>query len=82
MKNIEIIKKLTSIEEMLKELQGGSMEIYNIEQATEFLSIKKSYLYRLTHEKKISYFTTGKKIYFAKIDLLNYLTKNRIEAVN
>ena len=48
-------------------------------EASKLLDISKSYLYKLTHQNKITYFKpNGKKIFFLKTDLVNWLTRNRI----
>jgi len=69
------------MEQVLNELRTRP-EILNVDETCNFLDIKKSYLYKLTHEKKLTHFTTGKKLYFDKKDLIHYLTRNRIEAQN
>jgi len=49
-------------------------KILDAEKAKDFLGVSKAHLYRLTHEKKIKYFKPGgKKIYFRKCDLEEYL---------
>lgn len=57
--------------------QGGKTFLTQ-EEAAEYLGIQSSYLYKLTHQSEISYFKTGKKNYFKRIDLDRYISRNRI----
>jgi excisionase family DNA binding protein len=50
----------------------------NIDEAAEYLSMKKSYLYQLVYHGKIaSYKPGGKLLYFKREDLENYVYQNR-----
>jgi excisionase family DNA binding protein len=50
-------------------------------QAAEYLGIKMSYLYKLTHQRTLPYYKpNGKLVYFLQSDLLNFLSGNRISA--
>lgn len=82
-----IIEKLNNIENLLKSyrlqdnskvLQVGSPEILNLDQATEYLSLSKSTLYKFTSQREIPHFKKGKKIYFRKKELDDWLTQLRI----
>ena len=47
-------------------------------EAAEYCSLSKSYLYKLTRLNKISFSKpNGKKIYFLKSDLNNYLLRSK-----
>ena len=49
------------------------------QEATEYLDISKSYLYKLTSTAKIPHYKpNNKKIYFTKSDLQNFLLRNRV----
>ncbi len=53
-------------------------EILSVNEACRYMDISKSYLYKLTHARSISYSCpAGKKIYFQKVDLDNWMLKNR-----
>lgn len=82
-----ILEKLNNIENLLKNyrlqdnskvLQVGSPEILNLNQATEYLSLSKSTLYKFTSQREIPHFKKGKKIYFRKSELDDWLTQLRI----
>jgi excisionase family DNA binding protein len=50
----------------------------NLEEACKYLSISKSYLYKLTCKNQIIFFKpNGKLIYFAKSDLDKWIFRNR-----
>lgn len=52
-----------------------SEDLLTMDQAADFLKIKKSYLYKLTSDKLIKHYKPGgKKIYFLREDLSNYIT--------
>ncbi len=50
-------------------------------EATDYLGVSKSYLYKLTHKNLIPYYKPGGKlIYFLKKDVDEWLFKNRIRS--
>lgn len=54
-------------------------KILTANQAAEFMGITKSYLYKLTHSRAISFFKpNGKMVYFSEGDLIQYLTNIRV----
>jgi len=71
--NIE--SKLNRIVEILKFQNAEPM---NFESACKYLSISKSYLYKLTCKNRIPFYRpNGKKIFFEKSELNKWLLKNR-----
>lgn len=53
----------------------------NFIQAAKYIDVSKSYLYKLTSGGEISHFKPhGKRIYFKKEDLDNWVFKNRIKS--
>lgn len=58
-------------------------EILSLNEATVFLKMSKSCLYKITSQKQIPHYVPGgKKIYFRKSDLENWLLQNRITPVS
>ena len=56
-----------------------SEEILSLNEAAKFLCASKSFVYKMTSQKLIThYIPGGKRIYFKKSDLENWLLKNRI----
>jgi excisionase family DNA binding protein len=54
-------------------------EILSLNEAAKLLCASKSFMYKMTSQKLIPHFIpSGKKIYFKKSDLENWLLKNRI----
>ena len=55
-------------------------EILNVSEACKFLDYTRSYLYKLTHLRKIPHYKpNGKKIYFKKSELEELLLRNRVK---
>ena len=70
-----LIEKINSMSEQTA-LTG---KILTANQAAEFMGISLSYLYKLTHNRTISFFKpNGKMVYFSEGDLIQYLTSNRV----
>jgi len=75
MKQENLSTQLNRIEEILKFQNAEPM---NFENACNYLSISKSYLYKLTCKNQIPFYKpNGKKIYFEKAELNKWLLKNR-----
>lgn len=80
-----ILQKLKRIEQLLKNGVAQSSEassiseVLNLVQAAEYISLSKSALYKKTSEKNIPHFKQGKKIYFKKSELDEWLTQHRIK---
>src|SRR5690554_724302 len=78
--NESVLKRLDNIERMLIEQSLASKEILNLTEAAVFLNISHSHLYKLTSGKKIAHFCPqGKKLYFKREDLTNWLLRNKQE---
>ncbi|MGQ1908202.1 excisionase family DNA-binding protein [Marinifilum sp. RC60d5] len=72
-----INKRLVGIENELKTFTPlQQKEILTLKEASEYLSLSKSYLYKLTSVGKLGFYKTGKKIYFKREQLNEYLTRN------
>ena len=59
-----IIKNMTMDRKILPK------EVLTLEEAAEYMGLKKSYLYRLTHEKRIRHYKPNNKMIYFKDDLL------------
>jgi len=69
-------KQKCSLEE---EQSEKGKEILSLNEAVKFLKLSKSFLYKMTSQKIIPhYIPGGKRIYFKKTDLEDWLLKNRI----
>jgi excisionase family DNA binding protein len=76
----QISEKLERIEARLAELGNHTaVKPYDLSGAAEYLGISRSHLYQLTSKNLIGHFKpAGKKIYFDKSDLDEYLRRNRV----
>lgn len=56
-------------------------KLLTLEEASQYLRMSKSWLYKQTMNKRITHLKpTGHKVFFYKKDLDNYLNKNVIKA--
>jgi excisionase family DNA binding protein len=73
----QIEEKLFNIENSISKLSISVKSILSVEEAAEFLNMKPSYLYKLTSDKKITFYKPlGKLLYFKKSDLESFLLRN------
>ena len=71
-----VFDKLTAIETLLLATQPKPL---TLKEAAEFLDFSRSYLYRLTSQGRVPcYKPEGKRIYFDRAELVNWLKRNRI----
>lgn len=79
-----IMRKLDSIESLLRNASvpdkqlGSVAEVFNLNQASEYVSLSKSAIYKKTSERNIPHFKKGKKLYFKRSELDVWLTENKI----
>jgi excisionase family DNA binding protein len=75
----ELTEKLERIETKLSSLNDSASKPYDLAAAAEYLSISKSHLYQLTSKGRIGHYKpAGKRLYFDKADLDEYLRRNRV----
>ena len=75
-KSNNMLKEKSSVKE---EQRKSDEEILSLVEAAKFLKGSQSFVYKLTSQKLIPhYIPSGKKIYFKKSDLEDWLLKNRI----
>lgn len=73
-----LYNELQAIKTLLETVNTSSKEYLNVKEASEYLSISESTLYKLTSSKSISYYQpNGKLILFKKCDLDSYIEKGR-----
>lgn len=72
----EIIARLDRIE---KTIQGNKPKPLTLGEAAAYLGISKSYLYKLTSQARIPHYKPeGKKVYFEKSELDEWLLRNPV----
>lgn len=80
-----LVEKLNHIEEVLQELrmqiqapqETPESDLLSIVQASELLGIAKNTIYGLSSESKIPVIKKGKRLYFSKKELLEWLRSGR-----
>jgi len=84
-----IIEKLNAIENRIKSIEskiavttnenGSSLDIMSLNQLCEFYDFGKSYVYKKTSNREIPYYKNGKRLYFKRIEIDEWLLDNRIK---
>lgn len=75
----EILKELLrpllkeAVAEALSSLEIEDTDLLTIDQAAEFLTLSKHSVYKLTASKKIPFFRRGKRIYFSRKSLADWI---------
>lgn len=83
----EVIFAIQELEEKISTLSLSTKEILNFDEAVTYLSVSRSYLYKLTSSAEIPHYKpSGKLIYFKKSELDEWIFKSKVkskeEAVN
>lgn len=75
--NLEQERKIVELQERVNRLENlcfTAKEVLNLEEASAFLGIAKSTLYKMTHTNRLPYFKpAGKLIFFEKQALLDWV---------
>ena len=70
--------QLVSILEQLQSLATPTKEIMTISECATYTGLSTSYLYKLTSKKEIPFFKPmGKRVYFKRSELDQWLLRNR-----
>lgn len=73
-----IINQLNRIEKLLKEQQTMQKTVLNFNEACDYVELSNSHMYKLTSTGSIPHYKpNGKKIYFDREELDNWLLRNR-----
>jgi len=56
---------------------NNNTEIMNIDEAAVYLKMAKQTVYSMTSRKILPYFKRGKRVFFRKAELINWLEKGR-----
>lgn len=77
-------REMTDTEKAIAEMITANIistqkEVLTADEAAKYMGIKKSYLYKLTMRRQISYFRPmGKMCYFNRKDIEQWLQTNRV----
>jgi len=77
----QLFEKLSKIESLFNQIP--QKEVLNFGEACKYLNLSASYLYKLTHSRRIPHYKpNGKMLYFKRIDLEAWLLRNRVKTAN
>jgi excisionase family DNA binding protein len=78
-----IIEQLNRIEKLLMEQQTMQKQVLNFKEACTYLELSQSHLYKLTSTNAVPHYKpNGKKIYFQREELNNWLLRNRMNPLD
>ena len=77
-------KTITKVYDLLVEVKSlvktEASEYIDMNQASDYLKLKKSYIYNLVYKNKIPFYKpNGKKLYFNKLELSDWISQSRIK---
>jgi excisionase family DNA binding protein len=78
-----ILEKLERIEKLLEKQQAMQKQVLNFNDACIYLELSQSHLYKLTSTGSIPHYKpNGKKLYFNRQELDNWLLRNRSNSID
>jgi excisionase family DNA binding protein len=79
-----LTEKVDKLYEVIANVQPQKQgkEFLTIEEAAEFLSLATPTLYAKVSKREIPYSKRGKRLYFARKDLENYLKEGRVKTIH
>ena len=73
----ELQKRMEAVEDIL----DNAKEVLTVEEASRFMDIARSSLYKMTSDRSIPFYRpNGKMIYFEKANILAWIRQNRVVA--
>ena len=83
MKEENFTDRFDRIERLLQEQAILKKEVLNLPEASIYLDLSPSYIYKLTCKNEIPFFKpNGKKLYFNRLELNEWLLQNKSESVD
>lgn len=74
----EVLKRLENLERLIESQSINTKEVLNFHEACQFLELSQSHMYKLTSAGSIPHYKpNGKKLYFKRSELENWLLRNR-----
>lgn len=78
-----ILEKLERIEKLLETQQAMQKQVLNFNDTCIYLELSQSHLYKLTSTGSIPHYKpNGKKLYFNRQELDNWLLRNRSNSID
>lgn len=79
---INVSKIYNSLEELKSLIVTKNAEFIDLNEASNYLRLKKTYLYNLVYRKEIPFYKpNGKKIYFNKLELNTWIASSKVKSV-
>jgi excisionase family DNA binding protein len=66
----------------IEAIADGSDTLLSLSEASAFVKLKPSWVYQLTALRKIPHFKRGRKLFFSKSELAQWLCENRVKTVS
>jgi excisionase family DNA binding protein len=77
-----IQNEIKEIKELLLALNIQQKEFLTVEDATVYLQLSKSCLFKMTSKREVPFYKPGgKKIYFKKSEIDEWITNSKIESI-
>lgn len=74
---------LNIIKELLQKQNIQQKEILTLDEVSDYLCLSKSCIYKMTSKKEIPFYCPmGKKIYFLKSELYNWVVSSKVTPIN
>ncbi|MDW8297529.1 MAG: helix-turn-helix domain-containing protein [Raineya sp.] len=73
----EILQAIMNLTIEVRQLRMSDKEYLNIDEASKLLSLTKKTIHNFTSQGKIPHFKKGKRLYFERQKLLEWLTAER-----
>ena len=77
-----ILEKLEHIQNAIslieKKSAADEQKFLNIDQVSDFIGLSKSSVYGLTHKRIIPHYKNGKRLYFNKSEIVDWITSCKV----
>ncbi|MEX2335705.1 MAG: helix-turn-helix domain-containing protein [Fulvivirga sp.] len=74
----EILERLENLQRLILSQGINKKEVLNFNETCQYLELSQSHLYKLTSAGNIPYYKpNGKKLYFKRVELEQWLLRNR-----
>ena len=77
----EILLRLDRLEKLMLAQAASKKEVLNLQEASVFLELSPSHLYKMTSVRAIPFYKpNGKKVYFRRAELESWLLRNKSQS--
>ena len=77
-----ILEKLEHIQTAISKIEKSAADeqkFLNIDQVSDFIGLSKSTVYGLTHKRIIPHYKNGKRLYFNKLEIADWIASGKVE---